>query len=154
MSKRLKYQFYQCSPSVSTNSLDIWSWIYSFCLSVHVVHSVSECSLFPGGGIVYRCVHISTGVVFLLFCHFIQCISISPSHFLVSQRAVKDFEVKGVLSSFIHFYHVSFFCSEWLSFNTEDYMNLSWKEDKSLFEKTLEESNTYLDPKVNWDDCR
>lgn len=72
----------------------------------------------------------------LPFCHFIHSISISPLHLLISQRAIKAFEVKGVLSRFIHLYHTFlFFCSEWLPFNTEEDMNLSWTEEKSLLEK-------------------
>lgn len=45
MRKRPKYQLYQYWPSVSTNSFGIQLWLYTFCMIVHILHSVSEYSL-------------------------------------------------------------------------------------------------------------
>lgn len=157
MRKRPKYQLYQYWPSVSTNSFGIQLWLYTFCMIVHILHSVSEYSLFPGDSIVYKCVPISTSIVFLPFCHFIQCISISPLHLLVSRRTAEDLEVKGVLSSFIHCCR-TFLCSApsncLLTQKMMIWTCLEQKKAESLFERTHEESNTCLDPKVNWDNCR
>lgn len=62
-----------------------------------------------------RCVPVFVSVI---FWGFIPYISISCLHLWVSQGAIKHFEVKGVLSVFIQYYHnISFFCSQQLTLN-------------------------------------